>query len=157
MFKALDAMDQVKKAFKGLFKSKKNKKTEATATPVTAAEPSAAHATPSQTTPAAPVPATAPAPTPAEKETLPVAPSNAPAEPAALAHVQDESKRDEAAALTVVKEATQSRSTHRPTSDLSRSRPGDEGGGRWRHRVTREDHSDDSVGDTSGDDLCTCI
>jgi len=140
-------MDQVKKAFKGLFKSKKNNKTEAKPTPVAAAEPSAAQATPSQTTPAAPVPATAPVPTPAKTETLPAAP----------AHVQDEPKKDEAAALVVVKEATQSRSTHRSTSVLSHSSPDDEGGGRWRHRVTREDHSDDGVGDTNGHDICTCI
>lgn len=90
---APDAVDQLKKAFKGLFK-KKPKKTEAESS--TATEPTKTDAKPTETTPAAPAPETAPAPvaaapaaesTPAEPKpadaAAPAPEAPKPAEPAA--------------------------------------------------------------------------
>ena len=95
-------MDQVKKAFKGLFNKKKPTPTAATE------EPTASHAQPTETTPAAPAPATAPELVQSEG-----APSTgtAPAAAPAAAPAQGESNQGEAAALAEVKQATQSRST----------------------------------------------
>jgi hypothetical protein len=108
---APDAMDQMKKAFKGLFGKKKAKKEEPTPT-VSTEQPSASHAKPTETTPAAPAPATAPEPV--QSEAAPVSTGIAPAAPPAAqpapAPVQDESTKDEAAALAEVKQATQSTS-----------------------------------------------
>lgn len=109
-------MDQMKKAFKGLFSKKKAKKEEPAPT-ATAAEPTPSHAKPTETTPAAPAPATAPEP--AKSEAAPLSTGTAPAaEPAAApaaapvaAPAPVESNKDEVAALAEVKQATQSRST----------------------------------------------
>jgi hypothetical protein len=107
-------LDQVKKAFKGLFNKKKAKKEEPAPT-ATTEQPSASHAKPTETTPAAPVPASAPEPAqgeaaPASTGTAPAAqPAAQPAAPAAIP-AQSEPTKDEAAALAEVKQATQSRS-----------------------------------------------
>lgn len=99
---APDALAQVKKAFKGIFKrSKKNKQQQqqqqqqpaATATTTEAPE-----ATPIEANPPAPAPGQAPAPAPATTTETPTE-----AQPAALA--QGEPKPEEAAALTEVKQA----------------------------------------------------
>ncbi|KAF2633990.1 hypothetical protein BU25DRAFT_405823 [Macroventuria anomochaeta] len=95
-----DAMEQMKKAFKGLFSKKKTKKEELAPT-ATTEQPSASTAKPTETTPAAPAPATAPEPV--KSETAPASTGTAPA--------QSEPNKDEAAALAEVKQATQSRST----------------------------------------------
>lgn len=111
---APDAMDQVKKAFKGLFSKKKAKKEEPAPT-ATTEQPSASHAKPTETTPAAPAPATAPEP--ASSESAPASTGTAPpAQPAAVP-AQGENNKDEAAALAEVKQATQSRSTPLLPSD----------------------------------------
>lgn len=119
---APDAMDQMKKAFKGLFSKKKAKKEEP--------KPTAATETPSNATPAS-EPAkteTAPAPAPA---TAP-----APAEPVpAAAPAQGEANKDEVAALAEVKRATQSRSTSHYSSTLQVLPDHGFDGSRWRHRV----------------------
>jgi len=109
-------MDQVKKAFRGLFK-KKPKKTEAAPT-ATSEVASPAQAAPSTTTPAAPAPATVPEPdkvesTQAKADAAPV-PAAEPPKPAVLP-VAGEPKKDEAAALTEVRKATESRSTSHST------------------------------------------
>jgi hypothetical protein len=120
-------MDQMKKAFKGLFRGKKSKKEEPKPT-ATSEAPAAtpAQTKPTETTPAAPAPATAPEPaktetTPAATSEAPAAPVPAPAEPAAVPAsdpAQSKVTKDEAAALTEVKKATSSR-----LSSPSHSRP----------------------------------
>jgi hypothetical protein len=114
-------MDQMKKAFKGLFRGKKSKKEEPKPTATSEASTTPAQTKPSETTPAAPAPATAPEP--AKTETAPAATSGAsapaPAEPAAVPAsdpAQGEAKKDEAAALTEVKKATSSRLSSRSHS-----------------------------------------
>jgi len=118
-------MDQMKKAFKGLFRGKKSKKEEPKPTATgEAAAATPAQTKPTETTPAAPAPATAPEPaktetTPAATSAEPAAPVPAPAEPAAAPAsdpAQSEVKKDEAAALTEVKKATSSRFTSRSHS-----------------------------------------
>ncbi|KAJ4371897.1 hypothetical protein N0V86_008451 [Didymella sp. IMI 355093] len=113
-----DAVDQLKKAFKGLFGKKKTKKEE-TAPTATTEQPTASTSKPTETTPAAPAPATVPEP--AKSEPAPASTGTAPAaapaaQPAAApavapAPVDSEPNKDEAAALAEVKQATQSRST----------------------------------------------
>lgn len=109
-------MDQMKKAFKGLFKGKKSKKEEPKPTATSEASTTPAQTKPSETTPAAPAPV--PVLEPAKTETTPAAPASAsapvpaPAEPAAVPAsdpAQGEAKKDEAAALAEVKQATSSR------------------------------------------------
>jgi hypothetical protein len=114
-------MDQMKKAFKGLFRGKKSKKQEPQPTATSEAATTPAQTKPTETTPAAPAPATAPEP--AKTETTPAVTSGAPAAPAQPAAApasdaaQGEVKKDEAAALTEVKNATSSRLSSR--SDFS--------------------------------------
>lgn len=118
--KAPDAVDQLKKAFKGLFGKKKAKKEE-TAPTATTEQPTASTSKPTETTPAAPAPATAPEPAknepaPASTGTAPAAvpaaqPAAAPSAAPAAAPLDTEPKKDQAAALAEVKQATQSRST----------------------------------------------
>lgn len=156
---APDAVDQLKKAFKGLFNKKKAKKEEPAPT-ATTEQPSASTSKPSETTPAAPAPATAPEPVtsenaPASTGTAPAAapaPAPAPApvaapvaEPAA-APAQSESKTDEAAALAEVKQATQSRSTSLYHSD-SREHGDDDcwDGSRRRQKVALDSDWDGPV------------
>ena len=105
-------MDQMKKAFKGLFSKKKAKKEEPAPT-ATTEQPSASTTKPTETTPAAPAPATAPEPVQSENApaSTGTAPAAAPAAEPAAAPAQGEPKKDEAAALAEVKQATQSRST----------------------------------------------
>ena len=109
-------MDQMKKAFKSLFSKKKAKKEEPAPT-ATTEQPSASTTKPTETTPAAPAPAIAPEPVkseavPATSGTAPAAqPAAAPAAASAAAPAQIEPKKDEAAALAEVKQATHSRST----------------------------------------------
>jgi hypothetical protein len=98
-------MDQMKKAFKSLFK-KKTKKEEPTLT-ATSDTPAVAQSKPSETSPAAPAPAMAPEP---KTDILPATHAPAPA--------QGEANKDEIAALAEVKQATQSRSTSCSTSHL---------------------------------------
>lgn len=113
---APDAMDQLKKAFKGLFGKKKAKK-EGAAPTATTEQPSASTTKPTETTPAAPAPATAPEPvkseqTPASTGTAPApapAPAAAPVAAPAAAPAKEEAKKDEV--LAEVKPATQSKST----------------------------------------------
>ena len=116
-------MDQMKKALKGIFRGKKSKKEEPQPTATPEASTTPAQTKPSETTPAAPAPATAPEA--AKLETTPAAPSltSAPApvsaEPAAVSAsdpAQGEAKRDEAAALAEVKQATSSRLSSRLNS-----------------------------------------
>lgn len=113
---APDALDQMKKAFKGLFGKKKAKKEESPSATATE-QPSTSNAKPTETTPAAPVPAAAPEPAKSEGTTAPAGsapaaqPDSAPVAVPSVAPAQDESKKDEAAALAEVKQATQSRST----------------------------------------------
>lgn len=113
---APDAVDQLKKAFKGLFGKKKAKKEE-TAPTATTEQPTASTSKPTETTPAAPAPATAPEPAksepaPASTGTAPAAaPAAQPDAAPAAAPVDSEPKKDEAAALAEVKQTTQSRST----------------------------------------------
>ncbi|KAF1828962.1 hypothetical protein BDW02DRAFT_574417 [Decorospora gaudefroyi] len=138
-YTALDAMDQMKKAFKGLFKSKKSKKAEPkpTASSETAAP---AKPTESQTAPAAPAPA--PAPEPVQAEVTPAMASVAPAQPAsgsAPAPPQDKANKDEAAALAEVKRATQGRLTSRSHSHPQQYREGEAwNGARHRQKVARD-------------------
>lgn len=126
---APDAVDQLKKAFKGLFGKKNAKKDEPVPT-ATVEQPSASTTKPTETTPAAPAPATAPEPVtsetaPASTGTAPAAaPAPAPvaapvAEPAA-APAESEPTKDEAAALAEVKPATQSRSTSLHNCEIAR-------------------------------------
>lgn len=111
---APDAMDQLKKAFKGLFGKKKAKK-EGAAPTATTEQPSASTTKPTETTPAAPAPATAPEPvkseqTPASTGTaLSPAPAAAPVAAPAAAPAKEEAKKDEV--LAELKPATQSKST----------------------------------------------
>jgi hypothetical protein len=107
-------MDQLKKAFKGMFGKKKAKKDEATPT-ATTEQPSSSTTKPTETTPAAPAPATAPEP--AKSETAPASTGTAPAPapaaapvpaPVAAAPAQEEPKKDEAAPVAEVREATSS-------------------------------------------------
>lgn len=117
---APDAVDQLKKAFKGLFGKKKAKK-EDTAPTTTTEQPTASTSKPTETTPAAPAPATAPEPaksssgsplTGTEPAAAPAAQSAVvPAAAPAAAPVDSEPEKVEAAALAEVKQATQSRST----------------------------------------------
>lgn len=124
-------MAQLKKGFKSLF-SKKPKKEEPT--PTASSEVSSPAATkPSETTPAAPAPATAPEPATTSSE---------PAQPAQPAAVQSpgEPKKDEAAALTEVKKATQSRSTSRSTSNVQLPQEDDYwNGARRRQKIAMDD------------------
>ena len=133
-------MDQMKKAFKGLFR-KKPKKEEPK--PTTTTEPaSPAQTNPTETTPAAPAPATAPAPV--KTETTPVATGSAPVEPAQPAAVpaQGETNKDEVAALAEIKKATQSRLT----SHTSKSQQYDTtecwSGSRRRQKVAMDNERD---------------
>jgi hypothetical protein len=149
---APDAMDQMKKAFKGLFK-KKPKKEEPTPTTNTDTPSGAAPAHPpaSETTPPAPAPATAPEPakteaTPGTTSSAP-APAPVPAQPVpASAPAQDGANKDEVAALAEVKRATQSRSTSHSTPHPQLHSTSDSDGSRWRHRI---DSSDDVWRDPS--------
>ena len=136
----------MKKAFKGLFSSKKKDKThkhEHEATPTTAESSTAAHAKPTETTPSAPAPATAPAP--AKTETTPpvVADAPSPAAPApAHGEVAPEAKKEEVAALTELKKATESRSISIYTGSATSSAvsPVDSSdGSRWRMKASMDD------------------
>ena len=99
----------MKKAFKGLFRSKKPKKEEPTPTTSSGAT-SQAHVEPTETTPAAPAPATTPwAHEPAKTELMPARTSSVAPQPAAVP-AQDEPNTGEAPALNDVKKASQSRS-----------------------------------------------
>jgi hypothetical protein len=159
---APDAMDQMKRAFKGLFK-KKPKTEEPTPTATTAAPSASAPAHPpaSETTPPAPLPATAPesakteatpgtsssAPPPApEPAHAPVQQAAAPApvqQAAAPAPAKDEANKDETTALAEVKRATHSRSTSHSTPPFPFHSSHDSDGSRWRHRLgTHDDWSD---------------
>lgn len=134
---APDAVDQLKKAFKGLFGKKKAKKEE-TAPTATTEQPTASTSKPTETTPAAPAPATAPEP--AKSEPAPAstgtAPAAAPAASPAAAPVDSEPKKDEAAALAEVKQATQSRSTSLHPSETREYGDDDYGdGSRRRQKV----------------------
>jgi hypothetical protein len=107
-FAAPDAMDQMKKAFKGLFKKKSKKEEQPNATP-TADKPSSP----------APAPATAPEPVkpsvaPASSAPEPAAPAPASEPASAPAPAHDGANKDEVAALAEVKKATQSKSTSPP-------------------------------------------
>jgi hypothetical protein len=106
--KAPDAVDQLKKAFKGLFGKKKAKKEE-TAPTATTEQPTASTSKPTETTPAAPAPATAPEP--AKSEAVPASTGTTPVAQPAAAPVDSEPKKDETAVLAEVKQATQSRLT----------------------------------------------
>jgi hypothetical protein len=135
----LDAMDTMKKAFKGLFKSKKPKKEESTPTATTSDAATPATAKPTETTPAAPAPATAPEA--AKTETTPATTGSVPAAPSAAAApaqvpVQGEAKQHEAAALTEVRKATQSRSTSSSNSNSQQYREGEAWGDDTRSRWT---------------------
>lgn len=142
-----DALDTMKKVFKGLFSSKKKDKThkhEQEATPTTTAESSAAaHAKPTETTPSAPAPAIAPAP--AKTETTPPVAADAPAPAApAPAHgeVEPEAKKEEVAPLTELKKATESRSISIYTGSATSSAisPVDcSDGSRWRMKADMDD------------------
>jgi hypothetical protein len=138
--KAPDAMEQVKKAFKGMFRSKSKK---ATPTPTATGEtPAAPHAKPSETNPAAPAPATAPEPATAP---TPVTASSAPPQPAPVS-AQNESTKDETAALSEVSKPSQSRFPSRTTPfPQSHTASGDDdgNGSRWRLRATHDERSRD--------------
>jgi hypothetical protein len=117
-------MDQMKKAFKGLFSKKKAKKEEhPEPTPTMDKPSSAAPVTEPATTETAPAPAPATAPEPVKPDVTPASsapepaapqpvPASAPAPAPAPAH--DGANKDEVAALAEVKEATQSKSTTPP-------------------------------------------
>lgn len=157
---APDAVDQLKKAFKGLFGKKKAKKEE-TAPTATAEQPTASTSKPTETTPAAPAPATAPEPSksetgPASTGAVPAdqpaaQPADAPAAAPAAADVDSEPKKDvdsepkkdEAAALAEVKQATQSRSISlypTQTGEYDDEDLGD--GSRRRQKVALDDWGD---------------
>jgi hypothetical protein len=137
-------MDQMKKAFKGLFK-KKSKKEESKPTATTDTPASAAHG------PEATKTETAPAPEPAKTEPTPAktatATESTPAQPApASAPGQGEANKDEVAALAEIKKATQSRSSFSPTPQGYFRNPSASDGSRWRHRAAADDSDSDSGG-----------
>jgi hypothetical protein len=134
-------MEQMKKAFKGLFNKKKKEQPQPTATTET---PSSAHPKPSETTPAAPVPASGPEPvkteiTPAASSSAHAQPESVPAPAPASVPPQGGANKDEVAALAEVKKATQSKPTSLSDSDLCLVE--DEGGGssRWRYKALNHD------------------
>jgi hypothetical protein len=121
-----DALEQVKKGLKRLFK-KKEKKDTAKPTATTEAAAGPADAKPTETTPAAPAPADAP-----KTEAAPAAPA-APA--AAPVPAEGEAKKEEAP-TTEVKEPTASRFSSASTIHSSAT-PAPDGfdGSRWRQKV----------------------
>ena len=133
-------MDQVKKVFKGLFKGGKKSKKEEPKPTATSEAATPAHANPTETAPAAPVPATAPEA--AKTETTSATTGSVPTEPVEAAApvqapIQAEAKDDEAAALTEVRKATQSRSTSCSNPRPQQYREDDAwNGARRRQRVT---------------------
>jgi hypothetical protein len=142
-------MDQVKKVFKGLFKGGKKSKKEEPKPTVTSEAATPAHANPTETAPAAPVPATAPEA--AKTETTSATTGSVPAEPVAAAApaqaaVQAEAKHDEAAALTEVRKATQSRSTSSSNPSPQQYREGNAwNGARRRLKVALDNECNGSV------------
>jgi hypothetical protein len=135
-------MDQMKRAFKGLFKGKKSKKEEPQ--PAASAETATpTHAKPTESTPAAPTPATLPEPV--KTETTPATANTASAEPVA-APVQGEASKDEAAALSEVRKATQSRSTSRSNSSPQQYRESEAwNGARRRQKVALDNEWSDPI------------
>jgi hypothetical protein len=131
----------MKKAFKGLFKGKKSKEEPKPTASSETATPT--HAKPTESAPAAPAPATLP--DPVKTETTPATTNTAPAEPAA-APVQGEANKDEAAALSEVRKATQSRSTSRSNSNPQQYREGEAwNGARRRQKVALDNEWSDPI------------
>lgn len=126
-----DALEQVKKGLRRLFKKKEKKDAAAPTATTEAAGP--ADAKPTETTPAAPAPADAP-----KTEAAPAAPAAAPVaedKPAAPAPAEGEAKK-EAVPTTEVKEATASRFSSASTIHSSRTpEPDGFDGSRWRQKV----------------------
>lgn len=143
----------MKKLFKGLFKSRKDKAKKDGATPTTntAAAESSTHAPtkPTETTPAAPAPVTAPTPAHATTKADTEAPVTSDAHPAApvpaVTPSIDGPKKDETAALTEVKKTTESRSNFNYTISPNTSpatcaaKENNCSGSRWRLKVESND------------------
>jgi hypothetical protein len=105
-------MDQVKKAFKGLFKKKSKKEEHPNPTATTDTPSSTAPVSEPAKTETAPAPVPATAPEPAKTDVAPASSAPEPAQPApAATPAHGEVNKDEVAALAEVKEATHSKST----------------------------------------------